>query len=189
MASGAERNGHRGPGGTSARHCVGGGHGRKPKTWINILAARLASELWVANALRIQRAQGRPGGRSTRGPRAEKWLRERKNLRYGGDHTGLPRAMVLRLIGALPGEPCRLPPSPRRCVGITADLRASLGAPGPHHFAVRNPRRSSVSASASTAPRTTFRDDAYAPYTGAGWERGKHDFRNIGSNLFLGRGT
>jgi hypothetical protein len=38
-------------------------------------------------------------------------LRERENHRYGGDHTGLPCAVVLRLIGALLGEPSRLPPS------------------------------------------------------------------------------
>src|SRR5262249_9156774 len=44
-------------------------------------------------------------------PRKEN-LRERVNHRYGGDHTGPPCAMVLRLIGALPGEPFRLPPSP-----------------------------------------------------------------------------
>jgi hypothetical protein len=39
------------------------------------------------------------------GALAQKKMRERKNHRYGGDHTGLPCAVVLRLIGALLGEP------------------------------------------------------------------------------------
>jgi hypothetical protein len=54
-------------------------------------------------------------------------------------------------------------------LGIVANLAPDLGAPGPHDFAVRKGRRSSVSAFASTAFRSTFRDDAYAPRAGAEW--------------------
>ena len=61
---------------------------------------------------RNRRAQGRPGGRCTRGSRAKVGLRERENHRYRRIHSGLPCAVVLRLIRDLPGEPCRLPPSP-----------------------------------------------------------------------------
>ena len=40
--------------------------------------------------------------------------------------TGLPCAVVLRLIRDLPGEPCRLPPSPR-CACASSALRQPLG--------------------------------------------------------------
>src|ERR1700751_4014564 len=43
------------------------------------------------------------------------------------------------------------------------DLAPDLGAPGPHGFAIRNRRRSSISTIASTAIPHHVRDDAYAP--------------------------
>src|ERR1700761_2909207 len=49
-------------------------------------------------------------------------------------HSGLPCAMALRLIRALPGDPAFLSPSP---AGLTAGLTPTLGASGPHAFAVR----------------------------------------------------
>jgi hypothetical protein len=52
-----------------------------------------------------QTAQGRPGGRCTRGRRAKENLRERDDHRYRRRHSGLPCAVVLRLIRTLPGEP------------------------------------------------------------------------------------
>src|SRR5471030_1504749 len=52
--------------------------------------------------------------------------------------TGIPCAMVLRLIRDLPGDRAFLPPS---VVGLieTRNLSASVGAPGPRDFAVRDP--------------------------------------------------
>src|ERR1700722_17777442 len=50
------------------------------------------------------------------------------------DTSGIPHAMVLRLIRALPGDRALLPPS---FAGKSRDLDASVGAPGPHAFAVR----------------------------------------------------
>src|SRR5215470_3318098 len=49
-------------------------------------------------------------------------------------HPDLPRAMVLQLIRALPGERRLLPPSP---AGYACRLDATVAAPGPHDFAVR----------------------------------------------------
>ena len=49
--------------------------------------------------------------------------------------SGIPCAMVLRLIRDLPGEPGFLAPIIARLV--TTRLGASVGAPGPHDFAVR----------------------------------------------------
>jgi hypothetical protein len=66
-----------------------------------------------------------------------------------------PRNGFNSLYRALPGDRALLPPSlPRNCV--PRNLSASVGAPGPHDFAVRLKRRSSCVASASTASRPTF---------------------------------
>jgi len=63
--------------------------------------------------------------------------------------------MVLRLIRDLLGDRALLPPSlSRNCV--PRKLSASVGAPGPHDFAVRLKRRSSCVAKASTASRPAF---------------------------------
>ena len=71
--------------------------------------------------------------------------------------TGIPCAMVLRLIRALPGDRAFLPPSSRG--PSSAQLSLSVGRPGPHAFAVRigcvrltQPKRPSH-------PRPTCRDD------------------------------
>src|SRR5271166_787569 len=104
--------------------------------------------------LERQRAQGRPGGRCTRGPRAKNICASALTTGTGGNNRPSLRS-GLRLIRALPGEPSRLPPSPRRS-SHPRNLAPDLGAPGPHDFAVRKVRRSSVSASTSTAFRSTF---------------------------------
>src|SRR5258705_676460 len=51
--------------------------------------------------------------------------------------AGIPCTMVLRLIRALPGDRALLPPS---FVDRTHELSASVGAPEPHDFAVRDSR-------------------------------------------------
>ncbi len=58
------------------------------------------------------------------GPRAQKELREARRPQVQAVTTGLPRAMVLRLIRALPGEPSRLPPSPRGSIRASRPGRA-----------------------------------------------------------------
>jgi hypothetical protein len=66
-----------------------------------------------------------------------------------------PRNGFNSLYRALPGDRALLPPSPsRNCV--PRKLSASVGAPGPHDFAVRAQRRSSSDTTASTASRPTF---------------------------------
>ena len=66
---------------------------------------------------------------------------------------GIPRAMVYGLFRALPGDRALLPPSFRR--NNPAHLNASVGAPGPHDFAVRFKRARLTAPSASTATRLT----------------------------------
>jgi hypothetical protein len=59
------------------------------------------------------RAQGRPGGRCTRGPRARKIARRARDHRHRRRHSDLPCAMVYGLY-ALSSVNQRLPPSPSR---------------------------------------------------------------------------
>jgi hypothetical protein len=77
-------------------------------------------------------------------------------------HSGIPCAMVLRLIRDLPGVPGLLAPVAREFVH---ELDPSVGGSGPHDFAVRKPHHSPGGAAhVHRIPRPTCRDDsAYAP--------------------------
>ena len=112
-----------------------------------------------------ERAQGRPGARWHPWALARKSRAESaKTTGDGGEHSGLPCAMVYSLFRALLGEP--VPVCHRQLAqafGASAKLGASVGAPGPHDFAVRKSRCSSVSAFTSTASRLTFVTIAIAP--------------------------
>ena len=86
------------------------------------------------------------------------------------DHSGFPRTMVYGLLRALLGDRACLPPSPSGLMirlepgwagCISARLDASIGAPGPHDFAVRDrPRQRSCRA--SCRPASSGKD---------GWQR------------------
>jgi hypothetical protein len=104
----------------------------------------------------------------------------RVELQVQPRHPGFPRAMVLRLIRALPGERRFLP---RSLAGYARRLDATVAAPGPHDFAVRCGvfvRHASMpDAATSIATRATFRDDrANVPHGGAGWVKDNSDLRN-----------
>jgi hypothetical protein len=74
----------------------------------------------------------------------------------GAGSTGLPCAMVLTAYIALsPGTGLSCPRHFRRYCSLRK-LSASVGAPGPHAFAVRFKRRSSCVAKASTASHPAF---------------------------------
>src|ERR1700731_3199125 len=78
----------------------------------------------------------------------------------------IPCAMVLTAYFALPpvtGLSCH-----RRLADTSAKLDASVGAPGPHDFAVRAGAARLPTPPASIASRTNVRDDAYAPLIEAG---------------------
>src|SRR5215475_11911586 len=79
---------------------------------------------------RGRREDRAPAG--THGPRATK--KHAAEPQVQPDTSGLPCAMVLRLIRDLPGETglcCHRRPA------SSAKLSTSIGAPGPHDFAVR----------------------------------------------------
>jgi hypothetical protein len=74
---------------------------------------------------------------------------------------GLPCAIVLTLLRALPGVHDLV--SHRRLQVISCTLSTSPGAPGPHDFAVRQSRRSSSARISVHRIPPRVRDDAYAP--------------------------
>src|SRR6516165_12011198 len=80
-------------------------------------------------------------------------------------NTGFPCAVVYGLLRALPGDRAFLPPSPLRSSLLTG-LNASVGASGPHDFAVREIRRSSRASPASTASHRNVRDVRTSPLSG-----------------------
>jgi hypothetical protein len=114
--------------------------------------------------LEEKRAQGRPGARCTRGLVCKA---VRKNAH---EHTG--SAETLRpsprngftayfALSLATGLSCH-----HRFAGLTAKLDASVGASGPHDFAVRESLRSSFARRASTACHRTFVTIAIRPFIG-----------------------
>jgi hypothetical protein len=68
--------------------------------------------------------------------RSRRMFCARLTLNFSPSEDQRARGMVLRLIRDLPGDRALLPPSlSRNCV--PRELSASVGAPGPHDFAVR----------------------------------------------------
>src|SRR5262249_19849374 len=83
-------------------------------------------------SLEGNRAQGMPGAGRTHGPPAEK--KQAAVTTGSAGTTGIPRAMVLRLIARSPRRPGLIASVALRI--ITAGLDPSVGGPGPHAFAV-----------------------------------------------------
>jgi hypothetical protein len=79
---------------------------------------------------------------------------------HAGNVRHSPRNGFNGFLRALPGDRALLPPSPRR---YTATLDASVGASGPHDFAVRKGALSSGAHLTSTASRPAFVTIASAP--------------------------
>src|SRR5579872_242112 len=95
-----------------------------------------------------------------------------------------PARWFYGFLRALPGDRAFLPPSP---TDHLRQLDASVGASGPHDFAVRLFARSSVAPQASTASRANVRDDRpNAPLIGHGTGRGsKADLPDEIREIFL----
>jgi hypothetical protein len=86
--------------------------------------------------LKKQRAQGKPDARCTRGLACNMCIRTRtRAYRFSGEHPAFPAQWFYGLLRALPGDRAFLPPSLHW--NEPAQLDASIGAPGPHDFAVR----------------------------------------------------
>src|SRR3984957_9638635 len=134
-----------------------------------------------------QRARGTPGARCTRSRACSV---ESTRVSHHG-RTGITRHSRTRwfysLFRALPGDRAFLPPSPRGVA--SAKLDASVGASGPHDFAVRKSALSSAAPSASIASPPYVRDDRETPLcAGRDGERYAGDLRRKGMKIFLRRG-
>src|SRR6266849_4649448 len=79
---------------------------------VRVLAARNVRVVETNRPRNHKRAQGRPGAHRTHGPRATK--KHAAEPQVQAESSGLPCAMVLRLIRDLPGDHAWLPPSPVR---------------------------------------------------------------------------
>src|SRR6516225_6963543 len=89
-------------------------------------------------------------------------------------HHGIPCTMFYSLFRALLGDRAFLPPS--LCGSSPAKLDASVGASGPHDFAVREPLPLVCGAASVHRIPPHVRDDAYVPRVEAGWRGRNHDF-------------
>ena len=105
-------------------------------------------------------------------------------------HTGItrhsPRNGFNGFLRALPGDRACLPPSPAEV--DFRELDASVGASGPHDFAVRIRRRSSIAPPASTASRPASVTIASRPSVGRDGGRYRFDLGQAESGIFLRKG-
>src|ERR1700761_2299088 len=98
--------------------------------------------------------------------------------------TGIPRAMVLRLIRDLPGVRALIATVVERNTCF-AQLDPSVGGSGPHDFAVRIGRARLALPLRPSHPASHVRDDwPKRPSRGGGTRGDKHNFRKNGSKIF-----
>jgi hypothetical protein len=101
--------------------------------------------------------------------------------------TGIPRAMVLRLIRGLLGVPGFLAAVARK--SSPRELDSSVGEPGPHDFAVRVGRARLRCRQRPSHPAPNVRDDREAPlWIGGGTDQDNHEFPKNGRGIFLREG-
>src|ERR1700742_2796301 len=81
-----------------------------------------------------ERVQGKPGAGCTRGSRATKSTGVGPQVNRS--IPAFPARWCYAFLRALPGDRALLPPSPAAALAARV-LSASVGAPGPHDFAVR----------------------------------------------------
>jgi hypothetical protein len=108
-----------------------------------------------------QRAQGRPGARCTRGLVCKVHKRRRtRAYRFSGGNPAFPARWFYGFLRALPGDrlSCH-----RRHADRSTRLDASIGASGPHDFAVRRISTLVSSATCVHASHRAFRDDREPP--------------------------
>jgi hypothetical protein len=107
---------------------------------------------------KVKRAQGRPGGRCTRGSRAKKICASAKTTGTGGNNRPSLRSGFTAYTRSCVCKTCQnvRTGGSRKAFGASRKLGACMGAPGPHDFAVRGSCRTSIGTPTSTAFRTTF---------------------------------
>src|ERR1700730_19209084 len=141
------------------------GHGDRG-AWLRALAAQCA-RAFARTTLERTEAQGKPGARCTRSLACESDKAPgRSHHRFTGNTQPSLRNGFNGLFRALPGDRAFLPPS---FADSTRDLDASVGASGPHDFAVRVSIARLATPTRPSHPAPNVRGDcAYAPLSGAG---------------------
>src|SRR5579863_2130007 len=135
---------------------------KQPKAHARALAAPDAPELCIP--LREQRAQETPGVQPHPRPRVRnEKAHEQSHHRFQPGSPGVSCAMVLTAYSALSLVSRACCHHRRRDAEHHRQLDASVGASGPHGFAVRRRRCSSLSTEASIASRPTFVTMANVP--------------------------
>ena len=140
------------------------------ETCLRLLATRCAQVVQILR-LENQRAQGKPGARCTRG---RAWCVESTRVshhRFTGTH-GLPCAMVLTAYFALSpvtGLCCHRRPQETSKKLASRELDASVGASGPHDFAVRASVIRLLTCRVHRIPHPTSVTIAKRPSGGTGW--------------------
>jgi hypothetical protein len=131
-----------------------------------------------------QRAQGMPGARSAR---SRAWCVVNTRVSHHG-HAGItrhsPRNGFNGFLRALPGDRACLPPSSAKIA--FRELDASVGASGPHDFAVRKSAPSSLAPLASTASRLASVTIASRPSVRRDGDGYRVDLGGTGTGIFFG---
>jgi hypothetical protein len=111
---------------------------------------RIAPELCIVHRPRKAEGAGKAGWPHAPGLSRKRNLRERENHRYRRRHSGLPRAVVYGLyVLSLVSQCLFATIASQHAFGACTRLDASVGASGPHDFAVR---KSAVRLSAPSRP-------------------------------------
>jgi hypothetical protein len=143
-----------------------------------------------AGIIRLPNSEG--AGNAGRSLRPQPCVRNEKAHKHNHHgHTGItrhsPRNGFNSLYRALPGDRAFLPPSPREVA--SARLDSSVGASGPHDFAVRGKTApSSEALPASTASRPAFVTIASRPCMGRDGARYTSDLHFGKTEIFFRKG-
>jgi len=122
------------------------------------VSRRISPEFCIVDhPLERQRVQGRPGGRCTRGRRAKEICASAMTTGTGGDHTGLPCAMVYGLyeLSSVNHPVCHR--RPRDAQASSRTWRRTLG---------RQDHTTSPSVNESRSSDSTFTSTASPPHVG-----------------------
>ena len=135
-----------------------------------------------------ERAQGRPGARCTRGPCAKEKAHG-SHHRFSRKHPAFPAQWFYGFLRALPGDRALLSPSSARSLA-SHELDASVGASGPHDFAVRIGAVRLRAPSRPPHPAPYVRDDRETPLMWARDGRAcRDDLPDDGSGIFFRDGA
>jgi len=135
-----------------------------------------ARVLLESSAPSNMRAQGKPGARCARGLAGRKKAAPAIVTTVTPETPGIPRAMVLRLTPGSPRRPGLFATVAPKKLEASQELDASVGASGPHGFAVRLDATRLDAPKRPSHPAPNVRDDRETPLM---WARDGASYRLI----------